>query len=271
MSFNTKELKQLLKDQPKERVKVYADYISALETQKKSNKELVNKWIKYFTPSKAAAIFTKVALDGLFVDGDSILLVYRGGSVREDYNYQAYKNRLLIAYPNTKFDLNLVHKGDKFDFKKIDGKIEYIHQIGDPFKNNRQIIGAYCIIKNKRGEFLETLNMEEIQKMRNVARTQNIWENWEGEMILKSVIKRSCKRHFKDLVTNIEETDKDNYNLDNVNLDSKYQEEIEKAQDVKTLGVIYERYKNKEGIDEEAFLNKLGEKRKEIEEGSTHE
>ena len=36
-------------------------------------------------------------------------------------------------------------------------------------------------------------------------------------MVLKSVIKRSCKRHFKDLVTNIEETDKDNYNLDNVN------------------------------------------------------
>jgi len=37
-----------------------------------------------------------------------------------------------------------------------------------------------------------------------VATTKNIWNEWESEMVLKSVIKRACKRHFRDIVVNVE-------------------------------------------------------------------
>jgi hypothetical protein len=157
------------------------------------------------------------------------------------YNYQAYKNRVLNVYPETKFDIQLVNEGDKFTFIKESGSVQYNHEIKNPFNKNPEIIGAYCIIKNKRGEFLETLNMTEVQKMKNVASTKNVWNNWEGEMVLKSVIKRACKRHFRDITANIDTIDNESVNLDNVNIENDIQLKIEAAKDYKELSEIYKK------------------------------
>lgn len=204
------KLKEALKDFDSTRVAIYLTYVKELvEDQKNAS------WSKQFNHKQAAALFEKVAIDNIYIDGDSVTLNWIKNKVVPNYNYQAYKNKLLSIYPETLFDLQIVHKGDSFTLKKESGKVFYSHEINDPFDTKKEIIGCYCVIKNQRGEFIETLNNTEIAKMRGVAKTQYIWNAWESEMVLKSVIKRACKRHFKDLVVNIDNIDNDNYDVSN--------------------------------------------------------
>ena len=156
-----------------------------MEAAKDKEQKQVNLWFKNFTNEQAIEVYKKVAMDNLFIDGTSITISFRYGKIIVTYNFQAYKNKLLNVYPESTFDIQLVKEGDYFSFEKINGRVEYIHKINNPFKIDSPTIGVYCIIKNTRGEFLETLDMAEIQKMKNVATTKNIWNTWEGEMVLK--------------------------------------------------------------------------------------
>jgi hypothetical protein len=261
--MNYTKLSQLLKEYDPVRVKVFENYLRSLEAAKDKSGKLVNPWFKYFGEQTAADLFKKVALDeGLFIDGENITLQFKG-KVMVSYNYQAYKNKLLSVYPETLFDLQNVFSGDLFSFQKEDGRVKYNHKFGDPFKTDRKLLGAYCIIKNKRGEFIETINAEDIAKMRAVAKTQKIWEAWFNEMVLKSVIKRACKRHFKDVVTNIDALDNENVDLEKANLDWDVQKLIEAAGTLEELQGIYEEYIF-DVKDEAAFLAKLGERKVEI-------
>jgi len=245
------------------RVKEYIAYLKRLETEKDKSGKLKNGWVKYFTAEQAAGIFSKVALDpGLWLDGEDITLQFKG-KVMVSYNYQAYKNKLLSVYPETLFDLQNVYEGDVFRFAKKDGKVTYDHKLTDPFKVNRKVLGAYCIIKNKRGEFIETINQDDIAKMRAVAKTQRIWEAWFTEMVLKSVIKRACKRHFKDVVTNIETLDNENYDLEEVNMDFDVKGLIEEAATLEELTAIYNDYIF-DVKDEAVFLEILGKRKEEL-------
>jgi hypothetical protein len=46
----------------------------------------------------------------------------------------------------------------------------YSHQVANPFQNTK-IIGAYCIIKTRRGNFLETLNPADFEEMKKASKT----------------------------------------------------------------------------------------------------
>lgn len=128
-------------------------------------------------------------------------------------DYHTYKNRLIQNYPETIIDIQLVYNNDTFDFRKDSGKVIYTHQINDPFNPKKEIVGGYCVIKNKLGEFIEIMNKTEIEKCKRVAKMKNIWDTWESEMYLKTIIKRACKRFFYDVVKDIEEEDNKNYDL----------------------------------------------------------
>lgn len=264
------KIKEGLKGYPSTEVQVFITYLQKLETEKSwsgANKgQPKNRWFGYFTEDQAINLFKKVALDGLFIDGDTITLQYKAG-VMVSYNYQAYKNKLLNIYPETKFDIQNVYKGDEFTFEKKSGKVIYNHKLNNPFATDREIIGCYCIIKNSRGEFLETLNNTEIQKMRAVAKTHNVWDNWYEEMTLKSVIKRACKRHFKDITTNIEMLDNENYDLEKIDVEISLQKEIEDAGTLEELEAIYKDNINSVK-DETQFLRMLTNQKNIINENS---
>ena len=255
-------IKKGLKEHKQSEVSVYVQYLNKLATEKDKDGNFKNKWFSFFKDTQAIKLYENVAKDGLFIDGDTIILQFKGNVV-VDYNYQAYKNKLLMIYPESKFDIQNVYEGDTFEFKKESGKVVYTHEMGNPFAATKKIIGCYCIIKNQRGEFIETLNMEDIAKMRNVAKTQAIWNAWEGEMTLKSVIKRACKRHFKDVIVNIEIIDNENYDLDTVDLDYQIKEEIDSATTEEKLTEIYNKYLSK-CKDEKIFISKLAAKKAEI-------
>jgi hypothetical protein len=256
-------LKKSLSDYAPEKVSVFISHLKELEAAKDKDQKQVNFWFKNFTNEQAVEVYKKVAMDNLFIDGTTITVGFKYGKIIVTYNFQAYKNKLLNIYPESKFDIQLVKDGDYFSFEKVNGRVEYVHKINNPFKTDAAILGVYCIIKNNRGEFLETLDMSEIQKMKNVATTKNIWNSWESEMVLKSVMKRACKRHFNDLVVNIEALDNENYDLDNVSVDSSFQVKINNAKTESELTTIYKE-STKDLKENPAFLKLLSERKLEV-------
>lgn len=240
----------------------YITYLKFLESEKTKDQKTKNAWFAFQKEEQLSEFYKKVASDNVFIDGETITIGFRG-KLLITYNYQAYKNLVLNVYPETLFDMQNVHDGDSFSFNKENGKVIYSHKINNPFALNKKIIGTYCIIKNSRGEFLETLNMQDIEKMKAVATTKNIWEDWQSEMVLKSVIKRACKRHFRDIVVNVEKIDNENNDLDRVNVEDLIQSKIEKAGTFEELTNIYKSEKDnvKDLVN---FTRLLGERKEEL-------
>lgn len=146
---------------------------------------------------------------GLLVDGVNVIISGRNMAM---VTFNGYKNKVLTTYPETEFDIQLVREGDTFHVAKESGSVVYSHDIGDPFASTEApIIGAYCVFKNKRGEFIETLNQTDYEKMKKASKQQFLWGEWASEFWLKSVIKRACKRHFYDVVAEIDKNDNEDY------------------------------------------------------------
>jgi hypothetical protein len=242
---------ELLKDSKKEQAENFASYCIRLKFEKdKKTGKLKNYWIQNRTSEQMATLFKRVEADGLVFDGVHITLQSTGIS----YDYVAYKNKMFLAYPESTIDVALVNDGDDFMFRKVNGKVEYSHNISNPF-NKGELIGAYCVIKNKRGEFITLLNKDDIDKHRKVAKTDYIWRQWFDEMALKTVIKKACKQHFSDIFQEIEKKDNENYELDNpLNLDLKFKQEIDS---IKTIEELKEYYlKNKgQGKDFDKYVS----------------
>jgi len=246
MAFTKTEIIDKLKGYNSEKVEQYAGYCCKLALEKeKDTQKLKNEWIVKYDAEKLATFFKRVALDeGLFLDGVNITLTNRG----IQYDYKAYKNKIILVYPESQIDNQLVYKGDTFNFRKESGKVIYSHEIANPFEQKEEdIIGGYCVIKNRRGEFLVTLGKEEIDKHRKLAKTDKIWSQWFKEMCLKTVIRKACSFHFSDIVTNMEQIDNEcNYNIDNpVDINTKDKAEIDAINNLIELRKFYNTHKDK--------------------------
>lgn len=236
------ELIEALKGHEKSAVEQYAAYVARLFAEKKKINgqeinELKNPWIQQKKVQEFVELFERVKSQGLVFDGKHITLSSTGIS----FDYVAYKNKMLLAYPESKMALNVVYEGDPFSFEENDGKVTYSHVHKNPFgKEDKNIIGAYCLIKNSRGEFLTTMGLEEIEKHRKVAKTDYIWKAWFPEMVKKTVIKKACKYHFEDKFAKVEAMDNENYDLEiPVEIDLKAKQEIEALKSIKELNAYY--------------------------------
>lgn len=244
-------IQELLKDYPVEQVKKYVAYCNRMATEKKQDGTLKNAWFQRLTPEKLADLFKQVNAEGLAIDGEHITIGINGLS----YDYIAYKNKMYLKYPESIIDVSLVFEGDEFKISKESGGIVYSHKIGSPFaQDEKNIIGGYCVIKNKRGAFMTLLGKSDIEKHRKVAKTDFIWKTWFKEMALKTVIKKACKQHFADIYQEIENQDNDNYNLDNpVDLELKWKQEIDQIKTVEDLREYYKKNKGK-GKDFDKYI-----------------
>lgn len=220
---------ELLPEFNKEQVDIFASYCMRLSIEKKKNtNELKNPFMSTKTPEALAQLFKRVNAEGLQFDGKHITLISRGIS----YDYVAYKNKMLLAYPETMLDMEVVKDGDVFVAGKENGKVVYTHKIADAMAdaNIKTITGAYTIIKNKRGEFLTTLSKEDIAKHRKVAQSDNIWATWYKEMVLKTVLKKACKYHFDDVFESMNETDNESsIDLSHMVITNEDDEEVKKV------------------------------------------
>lgn len=208
------EIKKALNGEDKKEVDNFMLYLDRLSKEQKKNKdskkyELANPWIFVKDVSFYVDCFNKIKKTKLSLDGKHITINSRGVSL----DYIAYKNKMLIAYPDTKFDFCEVYAGDDFNFSKANGKLTYSHKIANPFNRDYgKIIGAYCVIINPRGEFLTLLDSKEIQKHKKIS-LSNIWDDWFIEMVYKTVIKKATRIHFDDIYEDMNEIDNETIDL----------------------------------------------------------
>lgn len=221
-------------------VSQYERYVMRLQTEKdKKTQQLKNPWAAEQSLDTWVAFFEKVAATGFYIDGDNITIGSNGISL----NYQAYKNLVIRKYPEAVFDMQLVRKGDEFSFRKENGKVIYKHTFGNPFGND-EYVGGYCVIKLRTGEFIELLSVKDLEQIRRTAETDYIWKEWTGEMYLKTIIKRACKRHFKDAVETLDNMDNDNYELpEEGELDSAISTKIEKCSTIAEVNALWLEHK----------------------------
>lgn len=248
--MNADNIKKALSNYENEQVIVYIRYLSFLANEKKNGK-YKNTWMNHRDDDYLSSCFKQVSNDGLIFDGKHITLQSTGVS----YDYVAYKNKMLSIYPESLFDVQVVKEGDKFQFSKDSGHISYKHEITNPF-GDADIIGAYCIIKNDRGEFLTVLSRAEIDKHRKVAKTDFIWNNWFSEMVMKTIIKKACKTHFLDVYQNMETLDNEQYDLDQpLGIPIETKQAIESIKSLEELTDYYNNNKaNNAGVLEDFTL-----------------
>lgn len=199
----------------------------------KTSNDKKGLWMKQRPDLFFSDSFKNVASTGLILDGVHITIQSTGIS----FDYQAYKNKMLLAYPESLVDVDLVYDGDEFSFSKKSGDVSYSHTIVNPFsREDSAVIGGYCVVKNKRGEFLTILTRADIDKHRKVARTDYIWAAWFVEMARKTLIKKACKQHFEDIFQDINVADNENSNIDNsLEVDLGVKAEVEAITTVEAL------------------------------------
>lgn len=257
---------ELLKDYEKADVEKFASYIIGLYLAKDiKTQQIKNIWIQKRSEEEMAKLYERVNSQGLVFDGVHITLQKTGIT----YDYIAYKNKMLVAYPETIIDVELVYIDDDFSFSKDSGVVQYSHKIGDPFKRvDAGLVGGYCVIKNKRGEFMTILKLDDFNKHRKVAKTDFIWKSWFVEMCKKTLIKKACKLHFDDIFTSIDSEDNKSYNLENpLNLDLEIKQAIDNVKTIAELTKLYNHHKSK--VDNISEFNKyITIKRKELNENS---
>lgn len=251
----------LLKDYKQEDVEKFANYCLKILLEKDRKTGLPkNPWMQSKTEEALCGLFRRVNEEGLVLDGVHITLDSRG----IQYDYIAYKNKMLLVYPETKIDIQLVYKDDIFNVAKETGKVIYSHSITNPFARDiKEIVGGYCIIQNKRGEFLTLLNKEEFENHKNIAKTDYIWKQWYAEMSFKTLVKKAVKLHFSDIYEKIEEEDNKNYDLEKEPAENKvenkevkkFEEEIGKIKTLSELKLYYDT--NSSLVKSKKVFNKL--------------
>lgn len=241
--MNKEKMLELLSEFNLVDVNNFIVYCNKLKTEKKRDWTLANPWAASISEEKFVELFKKVAAEWLAFDWVHITLQSTGIS----YDYVALKNKMLIAYPESVIDIQLVYEWDEIEFDKTNWKIEYNHKIKNPFsQNEKDIIWAYTVIKNKRWEFLTTLSKEDLEKHRKTAKTDYIRAQWYKEMCMKTIMKKATKMHFGDIFTKIEEMDNDNYLLDNpLELEIDYKSEIDNIKTLEELRKYYNKNKGK--------------------------
>lgn len=221
-------------------VEQFASYLEDIYTKQKDGKPENAWWMNKISIQKYAELFRRVKNEGLVFDGKHVTLTNRG----INYDYIAYKNKMLIAYPETIMDVELVYQGDKFVPSKDSGSVTYSHDIADPFnRTDDKIIGGYCVIKNKRGQFLTLLTREEFEKHKKVAKTTAIWDAWFREMCLKTVVKKACKVHFDDVYQTMEEEDNQQYEPELLDIPVSHKEKLEAITDLDALRDYYKKHR----------------------------
>ena len=184
--------------------------------------DVKNPWMKKKDAEQMAGLFRRVNSEWLVFDWVHVTLQQRW----INYDYVAFKNKMLISYPESIIDINLVYKDDKVSFNKDNWKVLYTHTFANPFdKWEDKIIGWYCIIKNKRWEFLTLLSEKDFLTHKNKATTKFIWNEWFTEMRLKTLFRKAIKVHYDDVFEGMELEDNKQYDLTKESVNA---EEVEK-------------------------------------------
>lgn len=144
----------------------------------------------------------KASLDtGIPVDRRQLAYVIKyGNSIQYKIGYKGFIHRIKEIQPTASIKAELVFKDDILAIEKVDGQVKYTHKVADPFARMDKLAGVYAYIQyvdnGKTYSFIETMGLDEINKIKGKAKTKMVWNEWFGEMAKKAVIRRLCKTLF---------------------------------------------------------------------------
>lgn len=135
--------------------------------------------------------------------------------------YPGFIYSLKREIPDANIVVNLVKDGDLFTVKKYGDIEEYTHTVKDAFAGQDKIVGGYCYLSFTLGDRkiakVETMSKNEIDKIRNCAITDIIWNQWYEEKAKIAILRRACKVIFAGLsserINKLLEHDNRDYNL----------------------------------------------------------
>lgn len=117
------------------------------------------------------------------------------------------------------FYAEVVHPGETFNIDATQGDRRPVHTY-DPMVRTGEIIGSYSVAVYLDGTVdTEVMPRAEIDKVRAVAKTKNVWDGWFAEKSKVAVMKRHSKRlplsaEDMDFILNRDETDFDQAPVD---------------------------------------------------------
>ena len=127
-------------------------------------------------------------------------LVPRDNEIKLDISYKGLIKIATDAGSIRWGKADLVHETDSFTYR---GPAREPDHTANVFAKNRgEVIGVYCIARTRDGDTLtDFMDMTEIEKIRGASSAwvngkpgrKGPWENWFGEMVKKSMIKRASK------------------------------------------------------------------------------
>lgn len=158
--------------------------------------------LAYSNPDSLKMAIVNVAAIGLTLNPVRALayLVPRDGKVMLDVSYRGYIQLALDSGAIEWAKSEIVYQSDEFIYNGL-GK-EPTHRF-NPFSERGEIVGAYCAVKAKTGDYLvEMMPIKDIYSIRDRSKSwigykktgkACPWVSDEGEMIRKTVIRRAYK------------------------------------------------------------------------------
>lgn len=119
-------------------------------------------------------------------------LVPRDGMVCLDVSYMGLMHLAVKSGSIEWGQAKLVYENDQYENQGIDKPPIHKQQT---FKDKGPIIGVYCTVKLKSGDYLtEEMDMAAIEKVKSSSKANNgPWKTFPEEMIRKTVVKRASK------------------------------------------------------------------------------
>lgn len=123
-------------------------------------------------------------------------------------------NRILRSGKVDTVWAEVVYKGEEFRIDISHGDRRPKHD-PDFFNRGGDIVGVYAVAKLANGSIdCEPMRKDQIDRVRNVAKTKNVWDNWFEEKAKVAVLRRLSKRlplsaEDMDMIMNREEHDLD--------------------------------------------------------------
>lgn len=159
---------------------------------------------------------------GLEIDArQHAYLVRYGNEAALAPGYMGYLHKLDQGLDGFDHEVFLIWPGDHFRKGSKNGLAWYEYEAAEG-KEARSDYGkieavhcyiSYYIHGEKRAH-IESLDREEVNKIRSKAKSQKVWGEWMGEQVKKACIRRACKTRFKSLVGELMARDNEEFELE---------------------------------------------------------
>ena len=156
--------------------------------------------------------FLKAAQDGLLLDGREAAAV----PYKSQVNYLPMVDGIIKLMHNSgnikTISVDVAYTNDCFEYEK--GSNAYVKHMPLLSGDRGERLAVWCYVKTTNdGEYIEIMDMKQVEDCRKVAKSQNVWNAWYDQMAKKTILKRMAKLLPKSdaLNTCLKKDDETNY------------------------------------------------------------